>query len=298
MQQSQQQQNWKTFGAVIAIAFLVVLVIATASRLPKERFETRKEAVGPVVLSLTLTGPATVAVNQEFDVNVLIDTKGVPVSAAQLNLTYDSSKLQGVQISHLQQNFPVIPKCAPGGPNYFADPTGNTPCTGSEGPHPAAAGQISAGTAAIILGARCEGQQNNPPNITNRCYPLTGNLTIASMRFRAVTAGNATIAFNTTATATQIAAINVTGNALDPSSLQPLTVTISGTASTATPTTGCAQKSRGDADCDGAITIADAERWRKEFNNELTTKTSDFNGDGIISIADRERWRKGFNGEI
>lgn len=62
--------------------------------------------------------------------------------------------------------------------------------------------------------------------------------------------------------------------------------------------TGCGLKSRGDADCNGAIENADFEIWRKEKFNELTTKTADFNGDIVIDIIDFEIWRKNRFGTV
>lgn len=53
----------------------------------------------------------------------------------------------------------------------------------------------------------------------------------------------------------------------------------------------CPRKAEGDADCDGQITLADYEIWRKENFGELTTKTADFNGDGVVDMVDFNIWQ-------
>lgn len=64
--------------------------------------------------------------------------------------------------------------------------------------------------------------------------------------------------------------------------------------STATPTGSCPKRSLGDANCDGSISLADAEAWRREFRGEAQTVFADFNLDGRISLQDYESWRRGF----
>lgn len=59
-------------------------------------------------------------------------------------------------------------------------------------------------------------------------------------------------------------------------------------------TTSCSLKSNGDANCDGQITLADFEVWRKEYTGVLSTKAADTNSDGIVNLVDFEKWRKAF----
>ncbi len=69
------------------------------------------------------------------------------------------------------------------------------------------------------------------------------------------------------------------------------------TPATITPTisqTVCSRKAEGDADCNGLITTADFEMWRKENFKELSTTNADFNGDGVVGLVDFEIWRRGF----
>ncbi len=62
--------------------------------------------------------------------------------------------------------------------------------------------------------------------------------------------------------------------------------------STVTPTAGaCTGKSRGDADCDGAVEMDDFEIFRKEYVHAVTSRQADFNADGVVDLADFERWR-------
>ncbi|HLL60882.1 MAG TPA: hypothetical protein VK338_04150 [Candidatus Nitrosocosmicus sp.] len=55
----------------------------------------------------------------------------------------------------------------------------------------------------------------------------------------------------------------------------------------------CSQKSRGDANCDGRITITDFEIWRSEFMTQRGMR-ADFNNDRRVSITDFEIWRNSF----
>lgn len=64
--------------------------------------------------------------------------------------------------------------------------------------------------------------------------------------------------------------------------------------STATPTDSCPKRSLGDANCDGSISLQDAEAWRREFRSEVQTLFADFNLDGRVSLLDYESWRRGF----
>ena len=57
---------------------------------------------------------------------------------------------------------------------------------------------------------------------------------------------------------------------------------------------GCSMKFQGDANCDGRVTIADFEVWRREFLGEITTTDANFNSDGRVTISDFEIWRRSF----
>ncbi len=53
----------------------------------------------------------------------------------------------------------------------------------------------------------------------------------------------------------------------------------------------CLSKSKGDANCDGFISVADFEFWRREFNKLVTTKVADFNNNLSSDLIDFEIWR-------
>jgi hypothetical protein len=81
----------------------------------------------------------------------------------------------------------------------------------------------------------------------------------------------------------------------------PGTPTIGPTSSlTITPTVqpNCSLKSKGDADCNGAINEIDYVIWKCEIGNNgicntpATNKAADFNTDGKINVFDFEIWRK------
>ena len=67
---------------------------------------------------------------------------------------------------------------------------------------------------------------------------------------------------------------------------------------TNTPRPGCPDKDRGDADCDDRITLTDYEDWRKEFLNELSTLTADFNKSGKVAVADFDIWRGTYTSQV
>jgi hypothetical protein len=56
----------------------------------------------------------------------------------------------------------------------------------------------------------------------------------------------------------------------------------------------CPYRKQGDANCDGIITLADSEQWRREFTREASTYYSDFNTDGSVNLSDFEMWRQSF----
>ena len=83
-----------------------------------------------------------------------------------------------------------------------------------------------------------------------------------------------------------------------PTSVPTATPTISQVA-TSTPTTSsgnCPLRSKGDADCNGTVNLADFEIFRKEYVGQLSTKQSDFDNNGLVTITDFEIFRKGYLG--
>jgi len=56
----------------------------------------------------------------------------------------------------------------------------------------------------------------------------------------------------------------------------------------------CEMHSTGDADCDGNITVADYEIWRKEYTGLSSATTADFSINGSVNLDDYEIWRKGY----
>lgn len=63
---------------------------------------------------------------------------------------------------------------------------------------------------------------------------------------------------------------------------------------TTTPGSTCTLHIKGDADCNGAINLADFEIFRKEYVGQLSTKQSDFDNNGLVTITDFEIFRKGY----
>jgi hypothetical protein len=63
---------------------------------------------------------------------------------------------------------------------------------------------------------------------------------------------------------------------------------------TPTPTSGVVvcQRTKGDADCNGEINVADFAYWRGVFVSDGYDQTSDFNGDGSVDIVDFAIWRE------
>lgn len=61
-----------------------------------------------------------------------------------------------------------------------------------------------------------------------------------------------------------------------------------------TPSSSCAKKPQGDADCNGVIDLIDFEIWRKEFTGSVWTKLADFDASGAVNLVDFEIWRKGY----
>ena len=68
--------------------------------------------------------------------------------------------------------------------------------------------------------------------------------------------------------------------------LTPLTPPIS-------PDPLCSKKSKGDADCDGKITIHDFAIWKDEFINKRGRR-ADFDRIGGVTIIDFAIWKVGF----
>lgn len=59
--------------------------------------------------------------------------------------------------------------------------------------------------------------------------------------------------------------------------------------------TSCpASKPRGDANCDGKVTLTDFETWRREYKGTVQTKTADFDSSGQVTLADYQKWRATF----
>lgn len=92
-------------------------------------------------------------------------------------------------------------------------------------------------------------------------------------------------------------------NLIDCSRNGSMALTVAGPSATPTPTptpsltptpTPCLPSTAGDADCNGVANLTDFEIWRKEFAGELTTMRADFNTNGAVTIADFEIWRKNF----
>lgn len=52
----------------------------------------------------------------------------------------------------------------------------------------------------------------------------------------------------------------------------------------------CAQKPRGDANCDGKINLADFEILRQELNGLVVTKQADFDNNGMVNNGDYTIW--------
>lgn len=55
----------------------------------------------------------------------------------------------------------------------------------------------------------------------------------------------------------------------------------------------CANRTRGDADCDGFVRLSDYEIWRREYLTPGTV-SSDFNNTSVVELADYQIWRTGY----
>ena len=53
----------------------------------------------------------------------------------------------------------------------------------------------------------------------------------------------------------------------------------------------CSLKTKGDANCDGAVNDFDLSVWEVEFNTVNSPKRSDFNNDGAVNLLDFGIWR-------
>lgn len=144
-------------------------------------------AGGPT-LSL-LPSASTTSTNNQFTVQLSLDTKSYTVTAVDVKISFPSDKLQALSIT----------------PGTFL-------------PSELIPGSVGTGTAAITMAGGATGKQ--------------GTGTVATVTFKALSAGSATITFDAS---TQIAAVGQTSNVVD--TLSPTTVTISGaTVITPTPT--------------------------------------------------------------
>lgn len=56
----------------------------------------------------------------------------------------------------------------------------------------------------------------------------------------------------------------------------------------------CAQKPKGDANCDNKVDMIDFEIWRQEFIGTDTAKDADFDTSSKVDLVDFESWRQGF----
>lgn len=56
----------------------------------------------------------------------------------------------------------------------------------------------------------------------------------------------------------------------------------------------CPNKSIGDANCDGSVSLVDFEIWRKEYLGTLISVNADFDTSGVVNLADFQIWRNGY----
>lgn len=130
---------------------------------------------------------STISTNNQFTVQIILDTKTYTATAADVKVTFPSDKLQALSIAAgTFLSTELVP------------------------------GSVGAGTATITMASGTSGKQ--------------GTGTVATITFKALSAGSAAITFDTS---TQIAAIGQTTNVVD--TMSSTTVTISG-ASVVTPT--------------------------------------------------------------
>lgn len=88
----------KKILSVFVLLFLVGAV-GTTVYLAKQKQDIQNHAAPATSLSLQVINPATVTVDQQFTVNVNIDTASNTVTGVELHINYDATKLQGVSFT-------------------------------------------------------------------------------------------------------------------------------------------------------------------------------------------------------
>lgn len=256
---------WRILGIVFSIA----LVTSGAILVQKPRETAKSKAAAASTVSIN---PSTLTknMNDAFSVNVDIDTGQNTVSAADVEIVYDATKLQGISIT-----------------------------AGNFLPTVLVAGQIGSGKARIVVAGL------GPDPLTGSS-PATkkGVGTLAKIDFKVLTASGTTqISFSSK---TQAAATGENVNVIigmNPSNITiataptptptvtptttatPTATTTSTATPTATPTaTG---PRRGDVDGNGIVNIVDLGMVIDHFDSSPPgDPRTDLNNDGIVNIVD------------
>ncbi len=180
--------NKKMAGALVAL--LLVFGVGVGVFLAQRQTQLRPRASENGV-DLKLTPPAvSAALNQEFDLDLVIDAKQASASGAQVKLTFDASKLQLVSTT-LRDHFSVV-----------LSPVNAT--------------------------------ANSVEFVVGTSTPKTGTGTLATLKFKALANGSATVAFdqnNTIVTVTNL-------NDNQAGDLTPSEVTIGAVAASPSPVVG------------------------------------------------------------
>lgn len=95
--------SWKNIllgGSLLFLFFLLFALFLTSSQIQKteERQEIRTRAAAATILSFS-PASLTIAPNQTFTLNILINTGTNRVTAAEIQVTFDNTKLQAQSIS-------------------------------------------------------------------------------------------------------------------------------------------------------------------------------------------------------
>lgn len=184
---------------------------------------------------------------------IMIDTHGRPISAAEIGIQFPENIFEAVEIA-VADALPL-----------------KLPLT---------QGKVELGS----------GEANIVAAIANPATPFIGTGVVAKLTLKikesAPVGTTATISIHPDS---KVATTDdLQNNALSVKDSPPAQFTIGASSPTKEPSS-CKQTP--DANGDGFVDIADFEVWRKEFNKEIETNKSDFNSDGKISLSDFECWR-------
>lgn len=251
---------------IIIIGLLVSIYLVSQSQ------ELRKRAAGTGAILSISPANVTVAAGQTSSIGVTMNTGGDLISAAELHLTFDPTKITVQSIS-----------------------------AGSPLPVVLTAGAVGSGTVSIVLGS----QPSAPFQGTGIIATITFKaLTVSTtqVNFAATTQAAAVGKMTNDIQTMTGGQVTVSGGTV-PSPTPQKTPTPSPKVSTTpqkTPTplptqANCLRKSSGDADCNGIVNGVDYSLWLNSqchpgAGQQCAVLKADFNGDGNVDDRDYAVW--------